>query len=41
LALCGSSADERSADELEWLGDGFDPEAFDLATTNGPLARIR
>jgi Plasmid pRiA4b ORF-3-like protein len=29
------------AEQLEWLGDGFDPEAFDLAATNRALARIR
>jgi Plasmid pRiA4b ORF-3-like protein len=29
------------AGRLEWLGDRFDPEAFDLAATNRALARIR
>ena len=29
------------AERLEWLGDRFDPEAFDLAGTNRALARIR
>jgi len=32
---------EDHAERLEWLGDGFDPEAFDLAATNRALARIR
>lgn len=34
--------DHPEHDELsEWLGDGFDPEAFDLAAINRSLARPR
>ena len=29
------------AERLEWIGDRFDPGAFDLAATNRALARIR
>jgi len=28
-------------ERLEWLGDKFDPEAFDLAAVNKKLARFK
>jgi hypothetical protein len=32
---------EDHAERCEWVGDGFDPEAFDLVATNRALAQVR
>jgi hypothetical protein len=32
---------DRHAELLEWLGGGFDPEAFDLDAVNRRLRRFR
>jgi hypothetical protein len=32
---------ERHADILEWVGDEFDPEAFDIEAVNRQLAKVR
>ena len=31
---------EPGLDRLEWLGEGFEPEAFDLEQINHKLARL-
>ena len=32
---------EEYLDRLEWVGEGFDPEAFDLDQVNNRLPRMR
>jgi hypothetical protein len=41
LEILATPEDEEYEDILEWLGDDFDPEAFDMAAVNTELARLR
>jgi hypothetical protein len=42
--LCEALADpshEEHDEYSQWLGEAFDPAAFDLAVTNAALQRVR
>jgi hypothetical protein len=41
LRVLGDPTHEEHAERREWLGEGFDPERFDLAATNRALMRVR
>ena len=41
LRVLSDPTHEEHAERLEWLGDAFDPERFDLAAANRSLARVR
>jgi len=41
LDILADPEDESREEVLEWMGDDFDPEAFDLEAVNGRLARWR
>lgn len=41
LEIVGNPKDEEYEDLIEWLGDEFDPEAFDIVAVNTELARLR
>ena len=38
LAILADPSHPEHAEQTEWLGEGFDPEAFDLDRTNAALA---
>ena len=41
LESVASTKDEEHEEIVEWLGDEFDPEAFDLAAVNEELGQLR
>ena len=41
LRVLSDPTHEEHAERLEWLGDAFDPERFDLAVANRSLTRVR
>jgi hypothetical protein len=41
LSVLSDPSHEDHAERLEWLGDDFDPERFDLVAVNRALARVR
>lgn len=41
LEIVANPKDEEHEEIVEWLGDDFDPEAFDLAAVNEELEQLR
>lgn len=41
MAVIANPKDEEHEEMLEWLGEGFDPEAFDLDAVNEELGLLR
>ena len=41
LEIVANPKDEEHEEIVEWLGDEFDPEAFDLAAVNEELGQLR
>lgn len=41
LEALGDPEHPEHEDKLDWIGEGFDPEAFDLEEINALLRRIR
>ena len=41
MAVIANPKDEEHEEMLEWLGEGFDPEAFDLDVVNEVLGEVR
>lgn len=41
MAVIANPKDEEHEEMLEWLGEGFDPEAFDLDAVNEELGEVR
>jgi hypothetical protein len=41
LAAIANPKHEQHEEMLEWVGGGFDPEAFDIVAVNKKLASVR
>jgi hypothetical protein len=41
LEIIGNPNEEEHEEIVEWLGEGVDPEAFDLALVNEELGELR